>query len=75
MNVYHCSMGYFRNLISPEEKTELADLIDQYHSGLIPLIVPVTLINHYTRKYEEPYLKNQFFLNPFPAELMLRNHV
>lgn len=74
-NVLQHMMGYFRNLITPDEKDELGSLIEQYHTCLIPLIVPVTLINHYTRKYEEPYLKKQFFLNPFPAELMLRNHV
>jgi hypothetical protein len=43
--------------------------------GLIPLIVPVTLFNHFVRKYQEPYLRRQFYLNPHPLELMLRNHV
>ena len=43
--------------------------------GHIPLIVPVTLLSHYVRKYDEPYLKEQFFLHPHPMELQLRNHV
>jgi len=38
-------------------------------------VVPVTLLNHYVRKYDKPYLKEQYFLNPHPVELMLRNHV
>ena len=50
-------------------------MIDRYHRGLIPLVVPVTLLNHYVRKYDKPYLKEQYFLNPHPVELMLRNHV
>jgi uncharacterized protein YbgA (DUF1722 family) len=58
-----------------EEKQELQDVIIQYHKGFVPLIVPVTLIKHHVRKYSEPYLKRQHYLNPHPLELMLRNHV
>ena len=54
---------------------ELLEVIDQYHKGYIPLIVPIVLINHNVRKFDEPYLKMQFYLNPHPVELMLRNHV
>ena len=72
--LYHL-MGYFKGDLSRDEKQELRDLIDLYHRGLLPLIVPVTLINHYVRKYNEPYLKGQWYLNPHPIELQLRNHV
>jgi uncharacterized protein YbgA (DUF1722 family) len=74
VNVLHHMLGYFRKNLSADEKRELVDLIDQYRSELIPLIVPVTLINHYVRKYDEPYLKKQVYLNPHPLELQLRNH-
>ncbi|MFQ5843244.1 MAG: DUF1722 domain-containing protein, partial [Thermodesulfobacteriota bacterium] len=40
-----------------------------------PLIVPITLINHYVRKYDQSYLKAQYYLHPHPLELQLRNHV
>jgi uncharacterized protein YbgA (DUF1722 family) len=46
-----------------------------YRAGHVPLIVPITLINHYVRKYDQPYLKTQYYLNPHPLELQLRNHV
>jgi len=67
--------GYFKIQLSSEDKRELLEVIDQYHKGYIPLIVPIVLINHYVRKFDEPYLKMQFYLNPHPIELMLRNHV
>lgn len=70
----HCK-GYFKKQLSAGEKEELREVIDDYHAGLIPLIVPVTLIRHYTRLYGEPYLMRQKYLNPHPRELMLRNHV
>jgi uncharacterized protein YbgA (DUF1722 family)/uncharacterized protein YbbK (DUF523 family) len=74
-NVLHHIMGYFKKQLSTDEKQELLDIIESYHKGLIPLIAPITLLNHYVRKYNEPYLKRQYYLNPHPLELMLRNHV
>lgn len=68
-------MGYLKKELSSDEKQELLEIIDEYHQGHVPLIVPITLMNHYVRKYDQPYLKNQFYLHPHPVELQLRNHV
>ncbi len=74
-NVLMHIMGYFKKDLSADEKRELLEIITEYKRGLIPLIVPVTLLGHYVRKYNQPYLKEQTYLNPHPSELMLRNHV
>ncbi|WP_419785488.1 YbgA family protein [Pseudodesulfovibrio sp.] len=74
-NVLQHAMGYFKKELTPEEKEELGTLIDQFRIGLLPLIVPITLLNHYVRKYGKDYLAKQYYLTPYPAELMLRNHV
>ena len=68
-------MGYFKEQLSSDEKQELLEIIDLYRREVLPLIVPITLINHYVRKYDQPYLKEQVYLNPHPIELKLRNHV
>jgi uncharacterized protein YbgA (DUF1722 family)/uncharacterized protein YbbK (DUF523 family) len=73
-NVLHHLMGYFKKDLTPDEKQELLEVIGQYHQGGLPLIVPITLMNHYIRKYDEPYLKKQVYLEPHPLELKLRNH-
>ncbi len=75
VNVLQHMMGYFKEQLSTDEKQEMLELIKSYRDGYMPLIVPVTLICHYVRKYDEPYLKEQLYLNPHPAELQLRNHV
>lgn len=75
VNVLQHIMGYFKKQLSAEEKQELLEIIDQYHKEYIPLIVPVTLINHYVKKYRQPYLSGQIYLTPHPIELKLRNHV
>ena len=74
-NVLQHMMGYFKAELSADEKQELLETIDRYRRGMLPLIVPVTLISHYVRKYDQPYLKDQYYLNPHPIELQLRNHV
>ena len=74
-NVLMHMMGYFREELSPDEKKELLEMIENYRREVIPLVVPVTLMNHYVRKYDQPYLRQQVYLNPHPLELQLRNHV
>jgi uncharacterized protein YbgA (DUF1722 family) len=66
INVLNHIMGHFKKLLESEEKQEILEFIDKYRRGLIPLIVPITLLNHYVRKYHEPYLKRQHYLNPPP---------
>ena len=73
-NVLEHMAGYFKKKLTPDEKKELGEVIGNYHQGLLPLIVPVTLIAHYVRLYGEPYLQKQIYLHPHPIELMLRNH-
>ena len=73
-NVLQHMAGYFKKQLSSPEKLELHEAITQYYQGLVPLIIPITLINHYVRKFGDPYLKEQHYLNPHPLELMLRNH-
>ncbi|MGA2225875.1 MAG: DUF523 and DUF1722 domain-containing protein [Syntrophobacteraceae bacterium] len=68
-------MGYFKKLLTSDEKQELLEVIDHYYKGHLPLIVPLTLLKHYVRKYDQPYLKEQYYLAPHPVELQLRNHV
>jgi uncharacterized protein YbgA (DUF1722 family)/uncharacterized protein YbbK (DUF523 family) len=74
-NVLYHLMGYFKKDLTAAEKQELLEIIDHYRQGFVPLVVPVTLINHYVRKYNQPYLQEQVYLRPHPVELQLRHHV
>lgn len=75
INVLHHLMGYFKKQLAGDEKQELLEIIEQYCEGYVPLIVPITLVNHYVRKYNQPYLSKQTYLKPHPIDLQLRNHV
>ena len=74
INVLLHLLGYFKKELSPDEKQEVLEIIERYREGYVPLVVPITLINHFVRKYQQPYLLQQVYLNPHPVELKLRNH-
>ena len=74
-NVLHHILGYFKKLLDGDARAELLGLIEDYHRGLVPLIVPITLIRHFVRLHSVAYLAGQIYLEPHPKELMLRNHV
>jgi uncharacterized protein YbgA (DUF1722 family) len=74
INVLQHMLGFFKKELSADEKQELLGIIDAYRVGNVPLIVPITLFNHFVRKYHQPYLMEQVYLNPHPIALKLRNH-
>lgn len=73
-NVLQHILGYFKQELTTDEKAEILEIIERYKAGNYPLIVPITLLNHFVRKYDKAYLAGQFYLNPHPVELNLRNH-
>jgi len=74
-NVLDHMAGFLKKSLDDSERRELHDVIEDYRRGLIPLIVPITLLRHHVRRYDVAYLKLQTYLEPHPKELMLRNHV
>jgi uncharacterized protein YbgA (DUF1722 family)/uncharacterized protein YbbK (DUF523 family) len=73
-NVLQHMVGFMKKQLTGDEKAELLELIDAMRAGLVPLIVPVTLLKHHVRKHAVVYLRDQVYLNPHPLELKLRNH-
>ena len=73
-NILQHMLGYLRDGVDDADRKELAGIIEDYHRELVPLIVPVTMLRHYVEKHGIEYLKDQYYLNPHPMELKLRNH-
>ncbi|MFT6433015.1 MAG: hypothetical protein ACJAVI_001057, partial [Candidatus Azotimanducaceae bacterium] len=74
-NVLMHIMGFVKDRMSADEKVELLDLIETHRIGLVPVIVPITLLNHFLRRYPNEYIDGQYYLRPHPRELMLRNGI
>jgi uncharacterized protein YbgA (DUF1722 family)/uncharacterized protein YbbK (DUF523 family) len=75
VNVLHHMLGYFKDTLDAGSRGELVASIEDYGRGLVPLIVPITLVRHHVRVLKAAYLAGQVYLEPHPKELMLRNHV
>jgi len=75
VNVLQHIVGFFKERLSAEDKRELQGLIGDFARGIVPLIVPITLVTHHVARLDIAYLADQVYLSPHPKELMLRNHV
>jgi len=74
VNVLQHALGYLKDKLGSVEKRELLSAIEDYRQGLLPLVVPLTLLRYNVRRYEIDYLAGQLYFDPHPKELMLRNH-
>jgi uncharacterized protein YbgA (DUF1722 family) len=74
VNVLQHMQGYFSERLTPAERTELGEVLEEYAREQVPLIVPLTLYRHYIYLYQVSYLMQQHYLYPHPSELKLRNH-
>ncbi|MDD1019077.1 DUF523 and DUF1722 domain-containing protein [Pseudomonas sp. TNT2022 ID1048] len=74
-NVLQHLSGYLKQSISPEDKQEVQHVIGQYRHGIVPLVVPLTLLKHHFRQHPDPYIAQQLYLQPHPENLSLRNAI
>ncbi|MBX8492670.1 YbgA family protein [Pseudomonas lijiangensis] len=74
-NVLQHLSGYLKNHLDTEDKQEIQRLISQYHQGIVPLIVPLTLLKHHFRQHPDPYIALQVYMQPHPENLSLRNAI
>jgi len=74
-NVLLHMTGFLKKILTSDEKEDILATIEDYRKELLPIVVPITLIQHQVKKHKIEYLQDQVYLNPHPKELMLRNHV
>ena len=75
VNVLLHLLGYLKDHLDATDKAEILEIIEHYRDGIVPLIVPITLLKHHFRRHPHDYIERQVYLSPHPHELMLRNFV
>lgn len=75
VNVLEHIRGYLKTEISNQDKAELSESIEDYRQGLLPLIVPLTLLRHHFRNHPDTYIERSWYLHPHPKQLMLLNQL
>lgn len=73
VNVLQHIQGYLKNYLDTQDKQELVQTLEKYRKGQLPLIVPITLLNHFFRKHPDKYIERSYYMNPYPEELCLQN--
>lgn len=74
VNVLQHIMGFLREPLDAPARQHLLQVIEDYRAGMVPLVVPITLLHHYLSLHGVEYMLDQVYLRPSPKELMLRNH-
>jgi len=69
INVLQHGAGYFKDKVSAREKGFLADALESFRSGRVPLSVPQSIIRAWVARFDVPYLEQQTFFRPYPEEL------
>jgi uncharacterized protein YbgA (DUF1722 family)/uncharacterized protein YbbK (DUF523 family) len=75
VNVLQHIQGYLKQDLDKDDKMELVECIENYRLGTVPLIVPITLLNHHFRRNPSEYITNSWYMNPYPSELSLTNQI
>jgi uncharacterized protein YbgA (DUF1722 family) len=75
VNVMQHIQGYLKEQLDSDDKAELVESIERYHRGEVPLIVPITLLNHHFRRNPDPYIQRSWYMQPYPAEMSLQNRI
>lgn len=73
VNVLQHLLGYLRKRVDAASRADLVEVIDSYRRGVVPLVVPITLLQHYFRRDPHSWISRQVYMSPHPRELMLRN--
>ena len=66
---------WIKQNLDRQDKQELVQCIAEYHSCVVPLIVPITLLNHHFRRNHNEYIERSWYMKPYPAELSLTSSI
>lgn len=75
VNVLQHIQGYLRDKLDAGDKAELLDAYERYRLGQLPLIVPITLLNHHFRRHPDEYISRSWYMHPYPSQMSLQNHI
>jgi uncharacterized protein YbgA (DUF1722 family)/uncharacterized protein YbbK (DUF523 family) len=70
INVLMHTLGYFKDKITSVEKRHFLRTIDKYKAGRLALPALLSVLNSWTERFDENYLRRQTYFAPYPEELV-----
>jgi uncharacterized protein YbgA (DUF1722 family) len=71
VNVIQHILGYFSKKVNQSEKKHLHVMLEKFMNNSLQLEVLLEYIRGFIYRFDDEYLATQFYLNPFPEELIL----
>ena len=70
INILLHGFGYISHNLNKKEKEFFFQSIDKYRKGQVSLSVPTNILKSWVLRFDEKYLENQSFFEPYPPELL-----
>jgi uncharacterized protein YbgA (DUF1722 family)/uncharacterized protein YbbK (DUF523 family) len=70
INVLMHALGYVSKKISSGERIFFLQLLEDYRRAHVPLSVPLGVMKAHLVRFQEKYLLDQYYFNPFPSGLV-----
>lgn len=70
INILLHGFGYISHNLNKKEKEFFFQSIDKYRKGQVSLSVPTNILKSWVLRFDEKYLENQSFFEPYPQELL-----
>lgn len=69
INILQHAFGYISNKITSDEREMFLDSLDNYRNKIVPLEIPISIMKSWIIRFNESYLKNQTYFEPYPIDL------
>jgi uncharacterized protein YbgA (DUF1722 family) len=70
INVLQHALGYFKTGLSSSEKQYFLDTVSAFRVGRVPLSACLSVLRAWIVRFDQEYLKDQVFFEPYPEELV-----
>jgi uncharacterized protein YbgA (DUF1722 family)/uncharacterized protein YbbK (DUF523 family) len=70
INVCQHIAGYFKQELSDKEKQFFTEMLDKYRNNKTPLSSVTSVLKSWVIRFEDEYLNNQTYFQPYPEELI-----
>ena len=68
-------LGYVKKSVASDERNQFLLQVEEYRRGIVPLVVPMTMLKHFVENHGSDYIRQQTYLQPYPDQLGLRNQI
>jgi uncharacterized protein YbgA (DUF1722 family)/uncharacterized protein YbbK (DUF523 family) len=70
INVLMHTLGYFSDKLSKREKAFFLQTLESYQKGHLPRSTALSILKAWVVRFQNPYLENQIFFEPYPEALI-----